>query len=387
MKKIVVASDSFKGSVSSLEVAESVEKAIYKVFPKCEVVKIPIADGGEGTMETLVHAMNGKIVTCKVHNPLMNKIYATYGILGDDKTAVIEVASASGLTLVPVDKRNPMETTTYGTGELIKDALERGCTKFLIGLGGSATNDAGIGMLQALGFRFFNKEREILGTGGGILHEIFSIDCSCALSQLQGAEFTVACDVNNPFSGENGAAHMFARQKGADSCMVDTLDRGLRHFSLFIKRQLNKDIDNIPGAGAAGGLGGCFLAFLSASLEPGIEMVLNALCFREKIKGADLVITGEGKLDRQTGMGKAPSGVLREAQEQKIPVIAIGGLVEGIEKLNQDGFLSVFSIQSGAVSLEQAMNKEFTKKNIESTITQILRIIRYNYENRIEKSR
>lgn len=387
MKKVVVASDSFKGSVSSLEVAESVEKAVYKVFPKCEVVKIPIADGGEGTMETLVYAMNGKMITCKVHNPLMNMISASYGILDDGKTAVIEVASASGLTLIPVNKRNPMKTTTYGTGELIKDALERGCTKFLIGLGGSATNDAGVGMLQALGFRFLNKEGKSVGTGGGILHEIVMIDCSCALSQLQNAEFTIACDVSNPFSGENGAAHMFARQKGADSFMIDTLDQGLKHFSLIIKRQLNMDIDNVPGAGAAGGLGGCFLAFLSASLEPGIEMVLNALHFEERIRGVDLIITGEGKLDKQTGMGKAPSGVLREAQKQKIPVIAIGGLVEGAEKLNQDGFLSVFSIQSGVMTLEKAMDKALTKENIECTVTQILRIIRYVYESNIEKSR
>lgn len=376
MKKIVVASDSFKGSVTSLEVAESVETAVRRVFPECEVLKIPVADGGEGTTEALVHAMEGEMITCRVHDPLMNPIDARYGVWGDATTAVIEMASASGLPLVPEEKRNPLLTTTYGTGELIRDALSRGCRHFLIGLGGSATNDAGTGMLQALGFRFLDRAGNELGQGGRILQEIHSIDHSRVLPQLQEARFTIACDVNNPFSGENGAAFIYARQKGADDAMIRSLDKGLKNFASVIERQEKKAIDTVPGAGAAGGLGGGFLAFLPTELKPGIQMVLDALRFEEKIKGADLIITGEGKLDKQTGMGKTPMGVLRAAQRQAIPVIAIGGAVEDTEVLNQLGFLSVFSIQSGVTTLSQAMDREFARHNIERTITQCLRLIR-----------
>jgi glycerate kinase len=387
MKKIVVASDSFKGSVTSPEVAESAEKAIRRVFPDCEVVKIPVADGGEGTTEALVHAMDGKMVSCRVHDPLMNPIQAEYGILGDGTTAVIEMASASGLPLVPEDKRNPLLTTTYGTGELIKNALEQGCRHFLIGIGGSATNDAGTGMLQALGFRFLDKEGRGLGKGGRILQDICSIDHSQALPLLKEATFTVACDVNNPFSGENGAAFVYARQKGADDEMIRVLDNGLQHFASVIRQQTNKDIDAIPGAGAAGGLGGGFLAFLPTTLKPGIQMVLDALSFDEKIKGADLIITGEGKLDKQTGMGKTPSGILQAARKQQIPTIAIGGSIEETEALNGQGFLSVFSIQPGAVTLQQAMDNTFARQNIERTVTQFLRIIRQYHESDIKESR
>jgi glycerate kinase len=350
-------------------------------------VKIPVADGGEGTTEALVHAMDGKMVACRVHDPLMNLIQAGYGILGDGTTAVIEMASASGLPLVPEDKRNPLLTTTYGTGELIKDALERGCRHFLIGIGGSATNDAGTGMLQALGFRFLDKEGRGLGQGGRILQDICSIDHSQALPLLKEATFTVACDVNNPFSGENGAAFVYARQKGADDEMIRVLDNGLKHFASVIRQQTNKDIDAIPGAGAAGGLGGGFLAFLPTTLKPGIQMVLDALSFDEKIKGADLIITGEGKLDKQTGMGKTPSGILQAAQKQHIPTIAIGGLIEETEALNGQGFLSVFSIQPGAVTLRQAMDNAFARQNIERTVTQFLRIIRHYHESDIKESR
>lgn len=263
MRKIVVASDSFKGSVSSIEVAECAELAIHKVFPDCEVVKIPVGDGGEGTVETLITAMGGEAVYCVVHDPLMRPVEATYGILGDNRTAVIEMATASGLTLVPVSERNPLRTTTYGTGELIKDAMDRGCRDFLIGIGGSATNDGGTGMLQALGFRFLDRKGNELGLGGQILNQIYEIDCSRALSQLRKTSFTIACDVNNPFYGEKGAAYVFARQKGADDAMVRLLDEGLRNFAEVIKRTGQIEIDDIPGAGAAGGLGGGFVAFLN----------------------------------------------------------------------------------------------------------------------------
>lgn len=380
MKKIVIASDSFKGSVSSMEVAECAELAIHKVFPDCEVMKIPVGDGGEGTVETLITAMDGKAVSCTVHDPLMRPIEAVYGILGDNRTAVIEMATASGLTLVPLPERNPLLTTTYGTGELIKDALDQGCRNFLIGIGGSATNDAGTGMLQALGFRFLDHEGEELGLGGQILDKVCSVDRSLVLPELREATFTVACDVNNPFYGEKGAAYVFARQKGADDAMIRSLDAGLRNLAGVIKRIEAIEIDDIPGAGAAGGLGGGCVAFLRAALKPGIQMVLDALRFDERIQGADLIITGEGKLDKQTCMGKTPYGVLQAGRRQSIPVIVMGGSVEEVEALNQSGFLAVFPLLPYPVSLEQAMDKDFTCQNIKRVLEQQLRVIRY-YRN------
>lgn len=380
MKKIVIASDSFKGSVSSMEVAECAELAIHKVFPDCEVMKIPVGDGGEGTVETLITAMDGKAVSCMVHDPLMRPIEAVYGILGDNRTAVIEMATASGLTLVPLPERNPLLTTTYGTGELIKDALDRGCRNFLIGIGGSATNDAGTGMLQALGFRFLDHEGEELGLGGQILDKVCSVDRSVVLPELREATFTVACDVNNPFYGEKGAAYVFARQKGADDAMIRSLDAGLRNLAGVIKRIEAIEIDDIPGAGAAGGLGGGCVAFLRAALKPGIQMVLETLRFDERIQGADLIITGEGKLDKQTCMGKTPYGVLQAGRRQSIPVIVMGGSVEEVEALNQSGFLAVFPLLPYPVSLEQAMDKDFTCQNIKRALEQQLRLIRY-YRN------
>lgn len=380
MKKIVIASDSFKGSVSSMEVAECAELAIHKVFPDCEVMKIPVGDGGEGTVETLITAMDGKAVSCTVHDPLMRPIEAVYGILGDNRTAVIEMATASGLTLVPLPERNPLLTTTYGTGELIKDALDRGCRNFLIGIGGSATNDAGTGMLQALGFRFLDHEGEELGLGGQILDKVRSVDRSVVLPELREATFTVACDVNNPFYGEKGAAYVFARQKGADDAMIRSLDAGLRNLAGVIKRIEAIEIDDIPGAGAAGGLGGGCVAFLRAALKPGIQMVLETLRFDERIQGADLIITGEGKLDKQTCMGKTPYGVLQAGRRQSIPVIVMGGSVEEVEALNQSGFLAVFPLLPYPVSLEQAMDKDFTCQNIMRALEQQLRLIRY-YRN------
>lgn len=375
MRKIIIASDSFKGSVSSAEVADSAERGIRKVYPECEVVKIPVADGGEGTMEVLVEALEGRMVLCVVHDPLMNPITARYGISGDGRTAIMEMAVASGLTLVPPFSRNPLRTTTYGTGELIKDALGRGCRNFLIGIGGSATNDAGTGMLQALGYRFLDADGYELGTGGEILNQIHAIDNSGVLPQLRDATFTVACDVNNPFYGENGAAFVYARQKGADEAMIRTLDNGLRHFSQVIESSCRTRIDELPGTGAAGGLGGGCVAFLGATLKPGIRMVLDALRFEERIKGADLIITGEGKLDKQTGMGKTPYGVLQAGMRQGIPVLAIGGSVEDADVLNTYGFLAVLPILPYPVALEQAMDKDFTCQNIKRTLEQQLRII------------
>lgn len=377
MKKIVVASDSFKGSITSLEIADSVAIAVHRVFHDCEVKKIPIADGGEGTVDALVFAMGGRKISCYVHDPLMRPIKSTYGILGDNQTAVIEMALASGLTLLSPSERNPLLTTTYGTGELIRDALARGCRKFLIGIGGSATNDAGVGMLQALGFRFLDKNGKELRQGGAMLRQICFVDKSGIAAELKEASFEVACDVDNPLYGEMGAAYVFARQKGADNEMIHLLDDGLRNFANIVAKEEQIDINNIPGAGAAGGLGGGLIAFLKAKRKLGIQMVLDALRFEELIKGADLIITGEGKLDWQTCMGKAPYGVLCAGVKSQIPVIAIAGSVEATEYLNQHGFLAVLSLLPYPISLEQAMDKNFTRENIVRTIEQMLRIVRY----------
>ncbi|MGM9754965.1 MAG: glycerate kinase [Parabacteroides sp.] len=374
MKKIVIASDSFKGSLSSAEVAACGERAVHRLFPDCKVVQLPVADGGEGTAETLTAALGGQSVTAIVHDPLGRLITARYGWIAQEQTALIEMAAASGLPLLPLEERNPWLTSTYGTGELIRNALERDCHKFLIAIGGSATNDGGMGLLQALGFRFLDAEGKELPGCGGSLQQIQQIDSSGVLVDLAQCQFTVACDVTNPFYGPTGAAYVFAPQKGADAEMVEALDQGLRHFAQLIHTTQGIAINQLAGAGAAGGLGGGLVAFLNARLTPGIEMVLDALRFDTQITGADLIITGEGKLDAQTCMGKTPLGILRRAQQQGIPVVALGGAVEASEALNQCGFLAVFPILPYPTSLTEAMDSSFTQQNIERTIAQVLRL-------------
>ena len=376
MKKIIVSPDSFKGSLSAPEVANAIEEGIINVFPDCETIKIPIADGGEGTMETLVSALGGEKVKLRVHNPLMQLIEVEYGLVNDGKTAIIEMAIASGLTLLSDEEQNPLLTTTYGTGEIIKDALKRGCRSFLIGIGGSATNDAGTGMLKALGYRFLDLNgKETDGTGKS-LHSICSIDEANVIPELKKAHFIIACDVNNPFSGSNGAAYVYAPQKGADKQMVIELDEGLENFRKLIEKEKTLNLNNIQGSGAAGGMGGGFVAFLNAQLKPGIEMVLEAVDFEKHLHNAELVITGEGKLDKQTGMGKAASGILDAANKCDVPVIALGGCVENVECLNKRGFISAFSISPSPMSLEDAMQKDNARRNIEQTTEQIMRTIR-----------
>lgn len=376
MKKIIISPDSFKGSLSSIEVSNAIEVGIKNVFPNCETVKIPIADGGEGTMETLVSALGGIKMKVKVHDPLMRLIEVQYGLVNNGKTAVIEMATASGLTLLTKQEQNPTVTTTFGTGEIIKDALKRGSRSFMIGIGGSATNDAGTGMLRALGYRFLDENgKETNGTGES-LRLICSIDESGAMSELQEANFIIACDVNNPFSGSNGAAYVYAPQKGADMQATKELDKGLEHFRKLIKTAKKLDLNSIPGAGAAGGLGGGFVAFLNAQLKPGIEMVLEAVDFEKHLQNAELVITGEGKLDKQTGMGKAASGILDAASKNNVAVIAIGGSVEDMESLIKRGFVSGFSIVPYPMPLEEAMQKDTTTRNIVQTTEQIMRTIR-----------
>ena len=375
MRRIVVAADSFKGSLSSLEVAEAFASGFYRIFPHCEVAKVAVADGGEGTVEALVQTLGGERVCVMVHDPLMRPIEACYGIVNGGRTAVMEMSAASGLPLLTAQERNPLRTTTYGTGEMIADAFGRGCREFLIGIGGSATNDAGVGMLRALGFRFLDAEGAELIGGGEILEHIYSIDDSGALPSLREATFRVACDVTNPLYGPEGAAYVFAPQKGADEAMVERLDAGLKSFADVVKQYNGEDMATLSGAGAAGGLGGGFKALLGAHLERGVDMVLEAIRFADIIKGCDLVVTGEGRLDRQTMMGKTPSGVLQMAKSQGITCVAIGGAIEECKELEQSGFAVMLSVTPEDMPLAQAMRREVAMANVERVAEQIARLL------------
>lgn len=376
MKKIIAAPDSFKGSLTAAEVAESIRAGVLGVFPDCEVVLMPIADGGEGTVDALVSALRGEYVACTVSDPLMRPVEARYGLIDGGRTAVIETAAASGLTLLEPDERDPMRTTTYGTGELVRDALLRGCRRIIIGAGGSATNDAGTGLMQALGFRFRDAAGDECGLGGGTLARIASIDASGAMPQLREAEITVAYDVDSRFCGPQGAAHVFAPQKGADAAMTEELDAGLRNFAGVLMRHTGVDVVAMPGAGAAGGLGGGLATLLRAKLAPGIEMVLKTARFGEALADADLVITGEGRLDRQTLAGKAPYGVLKSASAHNVPVIAIGGAVEDAGALENAGFAGIHIINEPGVEPERAMERSYAAGRVESTVGRIMRRIK-----------
>lgn len=370
MKKIVIAPDSFKGSLTSSQVADSVERGVRGVYPKALIKKFIIADGGEGSMEAIINSLGGEFISTKVHDPLMRGINARYGVV--NSTAVIEMASASGLPFLSSEERDPTKTTTFGTGELILDALKRGCRSFIICIGGSATNDAGIGMLSALGYRFLdNSGVELLPIGESLI-KIAKIDSSNVAKELKEATFTVACDVTNPFYGKEGAAYVFAPQKGASPQMVEMLDAGLKNFSSVILNELRFDISRVEGAGAAGGLGGALIAFLGAELKPGIEFILDTVGFNSALEEADLVITGEGKLDKQTTMGKAPMGVLNRAKEFGIPVIAIGGAVEDKEQLLEMGFSGVYATTPVEMPLELAMEYEVASENVERCIKEYL---------------
>ncbi|MBU8877598.1 glycerate kinase [Bacillus sp. FJAT-29790] len=374
--KVLIAIDSFKGSVSSIDGSKAISLGIKDVYPEAEILTLPLADGGEGTVETLVQATDGQLIEKEVTGPLNEKLKAVYGILGDGKTAIIEVAAACGLPLVHPDKRNPTVTTTYGVGELICDAIAKGCREFVIGLGGSATNDAGVGMLQALGYSFLDQHNEEVGFGGGNLQNIHRIVAADVLPELQDCTFKVACDVNNPLYGPTGAAYVFGPQKGATAEMIKELDKGLENFARIVLHELCIDIHNIVGAGAAGGLGAAFAGFLQGHLQSGIQLVLDLIGMEEKIKDADFVITGEGKLDGQTSMGKAPLGVAQLAQKYQVPVIALaGGITKEAAILNQLGITSYFSIVNAPMTLEEALEPRVTCNHLRSTTNQIFRLI------------
>lgn len=374
--KVVVAIDSFKGSLSSLNLSNAIEKGVKNIYPDSEVIKVPIADGGEGTIDALIEGTNGKIIELEVNDPLMRPVKAKYGIMGHKDIAVIEMAIASGLPLVEIDKRDPSITTSFGTGELIRDAIEKGCREFIIGIGGSATNDGGLGMLQALGYRFLDKDGEELHGCGNSLIKVEKIDSSKALKELKECSFLIACDVDNPFYGEKGAAHVYAKQKGASEEMILSLDKGLEKFAKTIKKLLDIDI-NVSGAGAAGGLGGGFFAFLNGQLKPGIDIVLEEVELSSHIKEADFVITGEGRIDFQSIMGKAPTGVSKLCKEKNIPVIALAGMVtEDAVATHDYGIDSIFSIMNSPMSLEEAMDSDNTSKLVTKNIEEIFRLIK-----------
>ena len=340
------------------------QRAISSEWEDIDVVSFPIADGGEGTVEILADALGAESVCCTVHDPLMRSINARYAIVYDQHLAIMEMASAAGLPLLSEKERNPMFTSTYGVGEMVLDAVQKGCTHILLGLGGSATNDAGTGMLAAMGVSFLDKEGRTVDSCGKTLKSIDKIDTTSMFSSLKNISFTIICDVDNPFCGKNGAAYVFAPQKGASSDEVRKLDEGLCHYRELILRQFGEDINLQVGSGAAGGMAGGLLPFLNVKLMPGSQTVLRLLGFENVIKEASLVVTGEGKVDRQTCMGKALQGILDLSKKHQIPVVAIGGAVEAVDELNKRGFTAVFSIQSGPVSLDKSMNKGSSDKCI-----------------------
>lgn len=374
--KVVIAIDSFKGSLSSMEAGIAAKDGILKACDGSNVIVKPLADGGEGTVESLVEGMNGSREKTYVTGPVGKKIECIYGILPNSNTAIIEMASTAGLTLISEKERNPLNTTTFGVGEVIKEAIEKGCRNFIIGLGGSATNDAGVGMLQALGYEFLDKNGEKVGFGGKVLKDICFIDEENKIKELEECSFKIACDVNNPLYGQQGAAYIYGKQKGASDEEIKFLDEGLIKFSEVVQRHFGIRRSDYPGAGAAGGMGFGFLTFLNAKLESGIKIVLDEINLEKEILDADYVITGEGRLDLQTSMGKAPIGIAKLAKKYNKKVIAFAGCTtEDALGCNEKGIDAYFSIVNGAMSLEEAMNKENAKKNMELTVYKVFRLI------------
>lgn len=384
LRKIIVAMDSFKDCLTATEVARAVRQGICDACPALLVDSFPVSDGGDGMLEVLIQATKGRYESLVVHGPLMHLHKACYGLSSDGQTAFIEMATASGLNLVPANQRNPMLTTTYGTGELILDALKQGCRNFIIGLGGSATNDAGLGMLQALGFRFYNGQKKELCSGkdefmnGDSMGEVRFIDTSNVYPAVWDSNFMLACDVQAPFCGMKGAAYIFAPQKGADENMVETLDTHLQQIASIVRQKTGQDIAALPGAGAAGGMAGTMVALLHANIAPGAQLMLNTLHFKERIAGADLIITGEGKSDRQTLMGKIPSGILKEAIGQHIPTILLSGCIEDVDELNKAGFLGVFSTTPYPMPLSLAIEPDMARQNIRQAARQLMRLLTHH---------
>ncbi len=372
---VVIAIDSFKGSLSSPEAGRAAKEGITRVYPDAKVSVCPIADGGEGTVEALVSGLGGTMERVVVTGPLDSKVEAKYGIV-NQTTAVIEMAEAAGITLVSPEKRNPLYTTTYGVGELICDAIEKGCRDFIIGIGGSATNDGGAGMLQAPGFGFLKENGEPIAPGALGLSELHHITNINALPALSECTFRIACDVDNPLCGERGCSAVYGPQKGATPSMVADMDTWLSHYAELAKNVNSEADPDVPGSGAAGGLGFAFMTFLGGRLQKGIELILEATQVEQTICGADYVLTGEGRLDGQTVMGKAPAGVAGLAKKYNIPVIALaGGVTDEAKACNDHGIDAFFPIVRGVCSLDEAMDKDRAYRNMADTVEQIFRLI------------
>ena len=353
--KMVIAPDSYKESLSALQVAECIEQGFRVVFPDAEYVKVPMADGGEGTVDTMIEATGGRKIACAVVGAAGGMQQAFWGLSGDGQTAFIEIAAACGLAQVPPEARNPLLTTTYGVGELILNALDQGVRRFIIGLGGSATNDGGAGMLQALGVRFLDGAGQEIAHGGAALADLAVIDASGLDCRLRACRFEVACDVRNPLTGTNGASAVFGPQKGATPQMVAQLDQALTHYAAIIRRDLGLDVEHLPGAGAAGGLGAAFAGALGADLKSGVGIISELLGLEDKVRDADWVITGEGRIDGQSVNGKVPVGVAAVAKKFGKPVVVIAGsLGEGVEKVYARGIDAVFSVLNRCCTFPEA---------------------------------
>lgn len=374
--KVVVAIDSLKGSLSSIEAGEAIRKGVLRVVPNAEVIVKPVADGGEGTTQAFVEGFNGRLITIPVKGPLANVTEASYGVVEESKTAIIEMAEASGITLIKSNEKNPLDATTYGVGEMILHAIDKGCRDFIVGIGGSATNDCGIGMLMALGYEFFDIHNQNVSLGAKGIKHVHTISDSKVNPKLKECRFKVACDVNNPLYGPTGATYIFGPQKGVTEDLKEELDQAIQKFSRVSSAFTNNDFSKVEGAGAAGGLGYAFISYLNAELVPGITLVLEAIKLEESIQGADYVITGEGQLDKQTAMGKVPCGIAKLAKKYSIPVIAFaGGLSEEAYLCNEVGIDAYFSILPRVMGLEQAMEKEQATKNLTNTTEQVFRVI------------
>jgi glycerate 2-kinase len=374
--KIILAPDSFKENLTSLQVAAALEKGVKRVLPRAKCIKVPMADGGEGTVQSLVDATGGKFIRKSVTGPAGNRVLARYGMLADGETAVIEMAEASGLPLVSGKQKNPLKTTTYGTGELMLDAAKRGANKIIIGIGGSATNDGGVGMAQALGIRFLNKQgKEITEFGsGGMIKKIVNIDMKGLNPLVKKTKIIVACDVNNPLCGKTGASNVFGPQKGASPAMVKTLDANLKYLSTIIKTDLKKDVLKLKGAGAAGGLGAGLVAFTKARMKSGVDIVIEATNLHKHLKGTDLVITGEGRVDFQTAFGKTPSGVAKAARQHRVPTVAIGGgITDDANGVFAHGIDGLESACARDMSLEEAIGH--SKAHLANAAERVIRLV------------
>jgi len=374
--KVVVAIDSFKGSLSSIQAGMAAEAGIKDACKDAEVHISPIADGGEGTADAIVSALGGETVKLSVHNPLAEEVIASYGIIPEKKTAIIEMAAAAGLTLIPEEQRNPLYTTTYGVGEMIGDAVEKGCRNFIIGIGGSATNDGGVGMLQALGFEFLDSEGDSIVFGAEGLSDLAEINAENAMPELKECRFYVACDVENPLCGEKGASAVYGPQKGAYPEDIEKMDEWLRNYARLTKKVFPSADESFPGAGAAGGMGFAFLSYLRAELKSGIELVMKETELEKHIKDADVVVTGEGRLDGQSAMGKAPVGVAKLAKKYDKTVIAFAGCVtEEAGECNKHGIDAFFPILRTPCTTERAMECDYAFNNLRKTAEQVFRLI------------